>query len=252
MTVLGPACKWMRWRRYWTCNFLTHSGMTLWTSFNRSKALLAILSGPFAFFSWNTSTSSSSAFVPKPATGPPTSTWWPPAMLTRWWNASTVWKASVRPRRNTTSSVFSWLCHAWMSTRNIRTGIPPVVECDVSERWDVLEQKSNPVELHNFNTEYFSCETNDYRCFLLPSAQLHKILEPYLRLDSRLRTENQVAKDDRLVQLLIKGLLYEACVEFCQAKATYQDPELRIPNPLESEYCGVQRFTNKLFWCNFR
>lgn len=28
------------------------------------------------------------------------------------------------------------------------------------------------------------------------------------------------AKNDRLIQLIIKGILYESCVNYCQAKAT--------------------------------
>ena len=33
-----------------------------------------------------------------------------------------------------------------------------------------------------------------------------------------------VSQNERLVQLLVKGLLYESCVEYCQARATSSTP----------------------------
>ncbi|CAF0819321.1 unnamed protein product [Adineta ricciae] len=40
-----------------------------------------------------------------------------------------------------------------------------------------------------------------------------------------------IAQGDRLIQLLIKGLLYESCVEHCQARATNTDETIDISDP---------------------
>lgn len=39
---------------------------------------------------------------------------------------------------------------------------------------------------------------------------------------------NQVAKNDRLLQLLLKGLLYESCVDYCQSKATSNGDDMEL------------------------
>ncbi len=41
-------------------------------------------------------------------------------------------------------------------------------------------------------------------------------------------TDAAVASNDRLLQLLIKGILYESCVDYCQAKATGAKSDNRI------------------------
>ena len=40
-----------------------------------------------------------------------------------------------------------------------------------------------------------------------------------------------VAQSDRLIQLLVKGLLYESCVEHCQARATSTDETIDLNDP---------------------
>ncbi len=40
-----------------------------------------------------------------------------------------------------------------------------------------------------------------------------------------------VAQNDRLIQLLVKGLLYESCVEHCQARATSTDETIDLQDP---------------------
>jgi hypothetical protein len=40
-----------------------------------------------------------------------------------------------------------------------------------------------------------------------------------------------VAQGDRLIQLLVKGLLYESCVEHCQARATNTDETIDLQDP---------------------
>lgn len=50
-------------------------------------------------------------------------------------------------------------------------------------------------------------------------------------LSAGLRTQQQIAQNERLVQLLVKGLLYEACVEYCQARATNSPESYDISDP---------------------
>lgn len=54
------------------------------------------------------------------------------------------------------------------------------------------------------------------QCF----KEVFPLVEKFLPGDKRNATPNSSAKNDRLIQLVIKGLLYESCVSYCQAKAT--------------------------------
>lgn len=66
------------------------------------------------------------------------------------------------------------------------------------------------------------------QCF----AELFPVVEKFLPLDERdARYESRlgVAKDDRLIQLVVKGLLYESCAEYCQHKATNAKHEVQSP-----------------------
>ncbi|ESN93380.1 hypothetical protein HELRODRAFT_194078 [Helobdella robusta] len=68
-------------------------------------------------------------------------------------------------------------------------------------------------------------------------------------VDKKKQTSNdECSTEDRLVQLLVKGLLYESCVTFCQKRATtneddevdddYDDyGQIKIPNLLSSGGC---------------
>ncbi|XP_064616027.1 WD repeat-containing protein 47-like isoform X4 [Liolophura sinensis] len=61
------------------------------------------------------------------------------------------------------------------------------------------------------------------------------VVEAYLPIDRKNNFRSVAAKNDRLVQLLLKGLLYESCVEYCQSKATaseVKDPDLKLPSLL--------------------
>lgn len=57
------------------------------------------------------------------------------------------------------------------------------------------------------------------QCF----KEVFPLVEKFLPGDKKLNLTNIYAKNDRLIQLVIKGLLYESCVNYCQAKAT-SDP----------------------------
>ncbi|KAH0535639.1 hypothetical protein KQX54_017869 [Cotesia glomerata] len=56
------------------------------------------------------------------------------------------------------------------------------------------------------------------QCF----REVHSLVEKFLPGDRKSDPSHPVAsaKNDRLIQLIIKGILYESCVNYCQAKAT--------------------------------
>ncbi|XP_059062990.1 WD repeat-containing protein 47-like [Achroia grisella] len=55
------------------------------------------------------------------------------------------------------------------------------------------------------------------QCF----REVYPLVEQFLPCDKKSTgTVSKCAKNDRLMQLLIKGILYESCVNYCQAKAT--------------------------------
>ncbi|XP_054719463.1 WD repeat-containing protein 47-like [Uloborus diversus] len=52
------------------------------------------------------------------------------------------------------------------------------------------------------------------------------LVEKFLPLDKK-GVETYMAKGDRLIQLIIKGVLYESCVEYCQQRATSSSSEMQ-------------------------
>ncbi|XP_064649025.1 WD repeat-containing protein 47-like isoform X2 [Lineus longissimus] len=86
-----------------------------------------------------------------------------------------------------------------------------------------LPKLSDHAQYQNWNPSNARVE-----CFI----NAYKLTEKFLPFDRRLDQPTGVAKQDRLVQLLIKGLMYEACVDFCQHKATSTESdckEIKIP-----------------------
>ena len=55
-----------------------------------------------------------------------------------------------------------------------------------------------------------------------------------------------VATKDRLMQLIIKGILYESCVDFCQQKATGGPPKSSTMNGSHTSSIQSIKFTNVL------
>lgn len=51
-----------------------------------------------------------------------------------------------------------------------------------------------------------------------------------------------VARGDRLVRLLVKGLLYESCVDYCALMATEQKAEMQITGILGGTCYKRSRF----------
>lgn len=58
------------------------------------------------------------------------------------------------------------------------------------------------------------------QCF----KEVFPFVEKFLPGEKKPNQLNPCAKNDRLIQLVIKGLLYESCVSYCQAKATGTTP----------------------------
>lgn len=46
------------------------------------------------------------------------------------------------------------------------------------------------------------------------------LVEKFLPGEKKTAAAVSASKNDRLIQLVIKGVLYESCVTYCQAKAT--------------------------------
>ncbi|CAG9782079.1 unnamed protein product [Diatraea saccharalis] len=60
------------------------------------------------------------------------------------------------------------------------------------------------------------------QCF----REVYPLVEQFLPCDKKSSSNmSKCAKNDRLMQLLIKGILYESCVNYCQAKATGSDTQ---------------------------
>ncbi|TGZ66444.1 hypothetical protein CRM22_005330 [Opisthorchis felineus] len=59
-------------------------------------------------------------------------------------------------------------------------------------------------------------------------TKIYPLLEPFVRLSKPEAAAEEVARGDRLVRLLVKGLLYEACVDYCALMATEQKAEMQV------------------------
>ncbi len=92
-----------------------------------------------------------------------------------------------------------------------------------------LPKLSDHIDYQNWNPSNARVE-----CF----KDIFPIVEKLLPTDKRDKKATELqAKDDRIVQLLIKGILYESCVEFCQHKATsseYDDKDLKLSHALNT------------------
>ncbi|KAJ8038221.1 WD repeat-containing protein 47 [Holothuria leucospilota] len=51
----------------------------------------------------------------------------------------------------------------------------------------------------------------------------YPLISRFLPVEKKLKEQDFTSSKDRLVQLLIKGMLFESCVDFCQQKATGKD-----------------------------
>ncbi|KAF5405213.1 WD repeat-containing protein 47 [Paragonimus heterotremus] len=62
------------------------------------------------------------------------------------------------------------------------------------------------------------------QCF----TKIYPLLEPFVRLSKPESGAEETARGDRLVRLLIKGLLYEACVDYCALMATERKADMQL------------------------
>lgn len=69
------------------------------------------------------------------------------------------------------------------------------------------------------------------QCF----KEILPLVNKFLNLDSTAgnstKTAISIAQNERLVQLIVKGLLYESCVEYCQARATSSIENYNLADP---------------------
>ena len=119
-----------------------------------------------------------------------------------------------------------------------------------------LPKLSDHVDYQNWNP---SCARVD--CF----KEVRPIVEKFLpmdRRDKKMDERFQTAKEDRLIQLLIKGVLYESCVDYCQNKATSADDikEIKLSRLLQgtgfsdadlSLLSWLQAVPHDIFTCPF-
>ena len=77
-----------------------------------------------------------------------------------------------------------------------------------------LPRLSDHAEYHDWNPSNARVE-----CFKDVCPLVEKFL-PIDRRDKRSEDRMSMSKSDRLMQLIIKGILYESCVDYCQHKAT--------------------------------
>ncbi|RUS79339.1 hypothetical protein EGW08_012893, partial [Elysia chlorotica] len=59
--------------------------------------------------------------------------------------------------------------------------------------------------------------------------QVEPLLRAYLPIEKKDDQKSQMSSNDRLMQLVLKGMLYEACVDFCQQQATGGQTGLAYP-----------------------
>nr|XP_006817537.1 PREDICTED: WD repeat-containing protein 47-like [Saccoglossus kowalevskii] len=86
------------------------------------------------------------------------------------------------------------------------------------------------------------------------------VIGKFLPADKNMIESEFTASNDRLVQLMIKGLLYESCVEFCQQKATSKSVNFSIKELLYGSACDdadlsllswLQSIPSDTFTCAF-
>lgn len=74
-----------------------------------------------------------------------------------------------------------------------------------------LPRLSDHLEYRNWNPS--NARVN---CF----KAVHPLVEKFLPFEKKTPVNQKISKGDRLIQLIIKGILYESCVEYCQQRAT--------------------------------
>ena len=116
-----------------------------------------------------------------------------------------------------------------------------------------LPRLSDHVEYQNWNPS-----NGRMQCF----KEVFPLVKNFLVVDKKSDIMN-MSKNDRLLQLLLKGLLYESCVEFCQYKATsseYDCKDMKIATLMKGTTFGdadlsllswLQAVPQDIFSCPF-
>ncbi|XP_041369284.1 WD repeat-containing protein 47-like isoform X2 [Gigantopelta aegis] len=87
------------------------------------------------------------------------------------------------------------------------------------------------------------------------------LVEKFLPIDKKGDPKYLMAQNDRLLQLVLKGLLYESCIDFCQQQATSGDCKINFPGVLNNArytdadlsclLSWLQRIPHETFSCSF-
>ncbi|GFO45645.1 WD repeat-containing protein 47 [Plakobranchus ocellatus] len=121
--------------------------------------------------------------------------------------------------------------------QNYEFTVDEVVKClnSLEELCDSKEDYSNLCFLLSLpklsdHSDYQNWNPSNARveCF----KQVEPLLRAYLPIEKKDEQKSQMSCNDRLMQLVLKGMLYEACVDFCQQQATGGQNGLTYPTLL--------------------
>uniref|UniRef100_T1L4M5 CTLH domain-containing protein n=1 Tax=Tetranychus urticae TaxID=32264 RepID=T1L4M5_TETUR len=129
--------------------------------------------------------------------------------------------------------------------QNVEVAVNEVVEC-LKELEKCCPSKEDYNELcllltlpslgHHPDYKSWNPSNSRIKCF----NTIYSLVEKYLPYEKKPDEKVREAKADRLLQLIIKGILYESCVKFCETKATFAakdgDDKLKFCSLLEG--CG--------------
>lgn len=73
---------------------------------------------------------------------------------------------------------------------------------------------------------------NRVHCF----NEIYPLLEPFVQLSKSHLNPEETARGDRLMRLLIKGLLHEACVDYCALMAIEHKAQMQLPSLLGGDF----------------
>ncbi|XP_076353733.1 WD repeat-containing protein 47-like [Tachypleus tridentatus] len=109
--------------------------------------------------------------------------------------------------------------------QNIDVAVEEVVKClnELEKYCPTKEDYNNfcllltlPRLSDHFDYKNWNPSNARVNCF----KAVYPLVEKFLPLDKKGNIAEETATGDRLIQLVIKGILYESCVEFCQQRAT--------------------------------
>lgn len=117
--------------------------------------------------------------------------------------------------------------------RNVEIAVGDVVKC-LNQLEQCCPSKEHYNELCMLLTLPNLCEHPDFKCWnpskwrIACFKEILPLIEKYMPIDKKDNDLPKTSKGDRLLQLIIKGILYESCVEYCQKKATSNDKSIQM------------------------